>query len=163
MRLCRIHLAAVVVTMIGCTPAMDPQLPPDAVKLEGATEVVQQSYSGMVDRRRLVIRDAQAWSAFWNQVYGRHLPVPPVPDIDFGRSVVIAGSMGLRGAGGYGIAFDTIYEADDVLYVVVRESSPGRSCIVTQALTQPVTAVRVARPGAEVRFIERSETVDCGS
>jgi hypothetical protein len=163
MRRRSIHLVAIVVPLIGCTPAVDPQLPPDAVKLEGATEtVLHNSYSGIVDRRRLVIRDPQAWSAVWNEAYRRHIPVPSVPEIDFSRNIVIVAGMGSRGTGGYGITFDTIYEADDVLYAVVRESAPGRSCIVTQALTQPVTAVRVARPGADVRFIERSETVDCG-
>lgn len=164
MRMRRIQLAAIIVTLIGCTPAMDPQLPPDAVKLTDATEtVLEQSYSGIVDRRRLVIRDPQAWSAFWNQAYSRQIPVPSVPEIDFGRNIVIVASMGTRNTGGYGITFDTIYETDDVLYALVRERSPGRSCIVTQALTEPVIAMRVSRPGAEVKFLERSETFDCGS
>ena len=158
------HLAAIVATLLGCTPAMDPQLPPDAVKLAGATEVVlDQSYSGIEDRRRLVLRDAQAWSAFWHDAYGRQMPVPSVPEIDFGRNIVIVAGLGTRNTGGYGITFDSIYEADGVLYAVVQESSPGRSCIVTQALTQPVIAVRVSRPDADVRFIERSETFDCES
>ncbi|MGH7636966.1 MAG: protease complex subunit PrcB family protein [Gemmatimonadaceae bacterium] len=158
------HLAAIVVTLIGCTPAVDPQLPPDAVKLADATEVIlEQSYSGIEDRSRLVIRDAHAWSAFWNQAYRSHIPLPSVPEIDFGRNIVIVAGMGSRNTGGYGITFHSVHEADDVLYVVVRESSPGRSCIVTQALTQPVIAVRVSRPNAHVKFIERSETFDCRS
>ena len=164
MRRRSIQVAAIVVTLIGCTPAVDPQLPPNALKLVDATEVVLElAYSGIDDRRRLVIRDARAWSAFWSQAYRRHIPVPLVPEIDFSRNIMIVAGMGMRSTGGYGITFDSIHEADDILYALVSERSPGQSCILTQALTQPVIAVRVSRPGAEVRFIERSETFDCGS
>lgn len=156
------RLAAVIVSLIGCTPAVGPQLPPGAEALTDATELVlREDYSGIVDRSRLVIRDGQAWSEFWNQAYSRQIPTPAVPSIDFGESMVIVASMGGRGTGGYGIAFDAIFEAADILYAVVREHSPGRFCGVTAAESQPVVAVRVPRPGAEVRFIERSETSHC--
>lgn len=162
MRLRSIRLAAVIGTLIGCTPAVDPQLPPGAVKLTDPTEiVVAEQYSGIVDRRRLVIRDAQSWSTLWNEAFSRRHPRPPVPSIDFAEHVVIAASTGTRSNGGYGLTFDAIHEADGVLYAVVREISPGRNCITTQALTNPVIAVRVPRRGAQVTFIERAEITDC--
>lgn len=162
MRMRSIHVAAIVVAISACTPGMDPQLPPGAEELTDATEtVLQDHYSGIVDRRRLVIRDAQAWAAFWNQAYSRRIPVPPVPAIDFTGSMVIVASMGSRGSGGHGIDVDAIYEAGDILFAVVRERSPGGFCLVTAAESQPVVGVRVSRPGAQVQFIERSETVDC--
>ena len=150
-----------IVAILGCTPVVDPQLPPDGVPLDETERLLEAQYTGLVQRQRAVIRDVQGWRAFWNQAHSTVMPQPPVPSVDFTRNVVVAAAMGTRSSGGYSIGIEQVYADGDHLHVVVAERSPGANCITTQALTAPVAAVRVPRVGASVSFIERSETVSC--
>ena len=150
-----------VVAILGCTPVVDPQLPPDSVPLDETEQVLDAQYTGLVQRERTVIRDAQAWSRFWRQAHSNVMPQPPVPSIDFTRNIVVAAAMGTRNTGGFSIDIEGVYVADTDIYVVVEERTPGTRCITTQALTAPAAAVRLPRAGASVSFVERSETLNC--
>ena len=157
-----IAAAATAVTFMGCTPVVDPQLPPEGTPITNGLEVVVRNhYSAIGERQRLVIRDAQAWSQFWVRAHGSLTPRPDVPNIDFTTNIVVAAAMGSRPSGGYTVAIDAMYELESTLYAVVTERSPGAGCVTTAALTAPVIAVRVARPGAQVSFVEREEIIDC--
>jgi len=151
-----------VIAITSCSTQVEPltQLPPGAKLVETADTVVREYYSGVADHERLVIRNAAAWGSFWQQVYSRVQPQPPVPTLN-GGDMIVAATMGTRRSGGYSIDIDAVYEANDQLVVVVREASPGSSCGVTAALTAPVVAVRVPQSAA-VSFVEKTETRDCG-
>jgi hypothetical protein len=151
----------VIVAILGCTPVIDPQVPPGGVPLDATEQVLRAQYTGLVQRQRAVIRDAQAWSEFWNQAHSTVMPRPTAPAIDFTRNIVVAAAMGTRSNGGFSIDIEQVYAADDDLYVVVEERSPGANCVTTAALTAPVAAVRIPRVGASVSFVERSETFSC--
>jgi hypothetical protein len=151
----------VIVAILGCTPVVDPQLPPGGAPLDETEQVLKAQYTGVAQRERTVIRDAQAWSRFWSRAHSTVMPQPPVPSIDFTRNMVVAAAMGTRSNGGFSIDIAQVYAADDDLHVVVEERSPGANCITTQALTAPVAAVRIPRVGASVSFIERNATVRC--
>lgn len=120
-----------------------------------------EAYSGMENARRVVVRDAAGWRALWGEIVGARTPRPEAPAVDFGSEMVIVAAMGQRGSGGHSIAIDEVRADDGGLAVVVRETAPGRGCFVTQALTAPVTAVRVPAHDGPVRFIEQKETQDC--
>lgn len=126
-------------------------------EIEGATTPV----SGISDRRRLVIGDADAWAAFWTEMHASLSPAPELPAVDFSTRIVVAAAMGRRATGGYAIRIESVSRRGDDLEVVVVESSPGAGCLTTQALTAPATAVSVARPAGDVEFVERTETVGC--
>ena len=131
---------------------------PTAVTIE---VLVAESYSGITDSRRLVIRDAATWQAVWKEIVGARTPAPQPPGVDFDQNMVILAAMGQRGTGGYAIRIDEVAVEDGQLNVVVRETAPGPGCMTIQALTAPVTAVRVTRSEEPVSFIERAETFDC--
>lgn len=119
-------------------------------------------YSGFVEPTRLVIRDYAAWRAFWTQLEAMQSPKTRPPTVNFGRDVVIAVAMGTRGSGGYEIRIEQILESGGRLAVDVNEISPGSGCVVTQALTQPVDAVRIAAAGArDVQFLTRRTVQHC--
>lgn len=149
------------IAILACTPVADPQLPPSAAQVDDTEQVLRAHYTGVTSRQRLVIRDAQAWSEFWEQVHSNVMPQPPVPSIDFARNIVVAAAMGTRPTGGFSIQIDDVYTDEEELYAVVEERSPGGNCILTQALTAPVVAVRVPRVAASVSFVERRETFTC--
>jgi hypothetical protein len=159
MRVWTICLSALAI--LGCAPVADPQLPPGGLPVDNTEQVLRSQYTGFVQRSRLVIRDAHAWSQFWNQAHANMIPVPHVPFIDFTQNIVVAATMGSRSNGGHAIQIDPVYAADDDLYVVVEERAPGPGCVTTAAITAPAVAVRIPRPGASVTFVERSETFTC--
>jgi hypothetical protein len=138
------------------------ELPAGAKLLEAPVDtLIHEFYSGVSKRERLVIRDASVWTAFWNQVYSGVSPKPSVPDLNPGE-MVVAATMGSRGSGGYAINIDAIYDTNDQLFVVVREVSPGSTCMVTAVITAPVIAVRLPQR-TMVSFVERTATRDCGA
>ena len=139
----------------------EPGIPDDA-SATSFDVIYTAELSGVLDARRTVIRDPEAWSSFWAEATSILLPEPPVPAVDFDNEMVIVAASGERTTGGYTIAIDEVLESDVDLFVVVKESSPGADCVVTQALTAPVTAVRVARSDGSVSFEEVDEELSCG-
>lgn len=125
------------------------------------TDLVNDYHTGVNTRQRLVLRDETAWANFWSQVVANRMPQPPLPEVNFASEMVVAAAMGSRPTGGYSIVIDALYEADGRLYVVVRETSPGASCVTTQAVTAPLSAVRIPRFEGEVVFSEKTETHEC--
>lgn len=83
-------------------------------------------YSGMATRQRLVIRDGAAWADVWKQITSPFQPVPPVPEVDFAKNVLILAAMGTRSSGGYSIAVDEVHIVAGGARVSVTEVSPAR-------------------------------------
>lgn len=163
---------AVVLAFFSCssmnaTDQLESQTPPvgvprsASVVLFEAIEGARSAFSLIPDRRRLVIRDETEWRSFWRDLYGNVTPPPEPPDVDFGRQIVIAATMGQRPTGGYAIDIEDIFEDSDTLFPVVVETSPGPQCITTQVITAPAVAVLVNRATSAVSFVERTETIDC--
>lgn len=160
----RLHINSLLFALAisACSPVTDSGVPPGAVALTTEpTVLLWASYTGIPDRRRFVITSAAAWEQFWVQVMANRSPQPPVPAVDFSENAVIVAAMGSRGSGGYTIDVDALYEANNKVYAVVMETSPGDRCGVTLGITAPVTAVQVPRPGADVVFVDRTATHNC--
>lgn len=117
--------------------------------------------SGLAERERLVVRDRAAWQDLWRRIWSGRSPVPPAPDIDFTRDMVVVVALGERPTGGHGILVDSAQQRSNGLTVVVRTIAPGRGCMLTQALTQPVDIARLPRHDGPVEFEDRAETRDC--
>lgn len=137
-------------------------VPPSAQVV--AFDVVQEvttPVSGIRDARRLVITDAAAWQALWEEFQGNEIPLPPAPEIDFTRRMVIVATIGARPDGGYSVAIPEVARDGNVLYVVVEEGIAGIECVTTDEVTSPAVAVTVPRAGGEVRFVERETAYPC--
>ncbi len=117
--------------------------------------------SGIRDRRRLVIRDAEDWSSYWDELHATLIPTPQPPALDFSGRMVIAATLGRRATGGHTVTITEVFQNGEDLFVVVLETSPGPGCLTTQALGAPAVAVSVPRIGGEVTFVEQTETLDC--
>ena len=163
-----VMMLAVAVSMAGCDgSATGPRVPPNSTALtsshvlEGDLLFQYRYYSGYKERQRLVIRTAAEWSEAWARIAGTSDPRRPPPAIDFDQEMVILVAMGERPTGGYSITVQGVYDASGRVFAEVREKSPGAGCMVTEAFTQPIDAVRVPRRDGAVMFVERAETVDC--
>jgi hypothetical protein len=120
------------------------------------------SNSGFDKPARTVVRDAAAWRALWSQIYVGSAPVPAPPAIDFSREMVVVVALGSRSTGGYGILLeDASEDGAGGTAITVRSISPGPGCGVTLAFTQPVDVARLPLRQGDVRFVERSQVIDC--
>jgi hypothetical protein len=135
------------------------------------------SYSvvcGILDRRRMVIRDRETLADVWKQIYsgpisfslipeGKPIPAlpPPPPQIDFSRSMLLVVTMGSEPTSGYAIIVDGVYEHGNRLEVVVRNVSPGRSCGTFQSMTAPVDIVELEKREGLVIFRDLDIVTDC--
>jgi hypothetical protein len=120
-----------------------------------------RSQSGIEERQRLVIRDAARWREVWAAIVRNISPAPAAPDVDFSRQMIVLAAMGSRPTGGASITIVGVERAGGRLRVTVRETSPGRGCMTTQAFTAPLAAALVPRSDEPVDFVERSEVREC--
>lgn len=117
--------------------------------------------SGLQQRARLVVRDVASWQTLWNEIHSNRSYVP-LPVVDFSREMIVVAALGARSSGGFSILLDEASEdTDGTIQVTVHSISPGRSCVVTAAFTQPVDIARVPRREGPIRFIERSSVSTC--
>jgi PrcB C-terminal len=117
----------------------------------------QWTHTGINEKRRLVIRDANGWAAFWSE-----LGTGDRPAVDFTRDLVVAVAAGQQPSGGHEIAVENVSHSNGELRIEVVETSPGPNCMTTAALTQPVDVVVL--PGVNAQgwsFVERQEVRGC--
>ncbi len=124
-------------------------------------EEVSSPMSAIVERRRLVIRDTAAWTAFWDEFAAAVEPRPDPPSVNFTTHMVIAATMGQRTSGGYLISVEEVAEKDGTLYARVLETSPGVSCVNITVMTAPAVAVVVPRHEGTVAFVEEELSRPC--
>lgn len=119
-------------------------------------------YSGLTQRERRVLTTPGELADVWARAHSRGSPQPPLPAVDFSREHVVLAAMGEQRSGGYGITVQAPVQAGEAREVTVLEWSPGEGCIVTDALTQPFALRRIPSTGGPVRFVERTQVIDCG-
>jgi hypothetical protein len=123
--------------------------------------LAQQYYSGMTTRERLVIRSAAEWPATWSRIHGAQTPPSDVVEPDFNTEMAVVAAMGEKPTGGFDIVIDSVTRHERGVVVYVTERSPGPGCMTTQALTQPVHAVRAPRTDGMIWWRERATTENC--
>jgi uncharacterized membrane protein len=105
--------------------------------------------SRLVEPRRFVIRDSQAFAAVWTAHAGTDTGMPRV---DFDAQMVVAVFAGERPTPGFGIAVTGTQRESDALVVLVEETSAGSSGVAAQVLTSPYHIAAIPRDDGEIRF-----------
>jgi hypothetical protein len=152
------------IAMIACSAATIDSSPPGTplqITRLRAEPYSFTSASGFDQPARLVISDPTTWATAWQQTFKGSLPVPPVPDVDFSREVIVLAALGSHSTGGYGILVEGASATDTGTSIEIRSISPGSNCVTTQAFTQPVDIARVPRRDGPVAFIEHKEVHNC--
>ncbi len=120
------------------------------------------SNSAIVEPMQAVIKDAEAWKQMWERIHCKVIsPVPPLPEIDFSREMMVVVGLGTRSTGGHGIVVNSAFEKDGKLSIIVRKLRPGKNCFTTQAITQPVDIVRLPKIDKPVDFLEFEVVHEC--
>lgn len=116
--------------------------------------------SGIRVSARSVIRDQRTWRAVWKRI-NPGPNNPRLPKVNFAKEVLIVAALGQRSTGGYGIIVDKAYRIGKKAKIEVLSISPGKGCMLTQALTEPVDIVRIPRTNLPVTFTETQRVHDC--
>jgi len=105
---------------------------------------------------RLVIKSRDEFSDFWKRLTAPVPPgrwVPPLPEIDFSKEMIVVAAMGSRPSSGYLIFIDGACEVEGQVEVFVSsvESTCGAELGV---VTAPADAVRLPRSDLPIVFRE---------
>ena len=142
------------------TPSSDPEAP--AGQLQPVDTLFASTISGVETARRELIGSQEAWAEAWAELNATVDPAPEAPAVDFGAHRVLVLTMGSRPTGGYSIDVESLTVDDGTLVVTVRETEPGATCMLTQAVTRPAFAATVPVGDVEVVFEETSVVEECG-
>jgi hypothetical protein len=156
-------IAPVLLLLAACGgPATPSSGSGEVASVHGVTLIAApRSAARFTTRERLVIRTPEAWAEAWARLNASTAPVPPVPEVDFSREMVVLAALGTRRTGGHAASISGATLDGDTLRVEVRETAPGQGCMTTQALTYPVAVARVARHDGAVAFDDQVAARDC--
>lgn len=123
--------------------------------------VVRNAFSGVQDKRQVVVKDAAAWAALWAD-HSRNTPTPrPLPDVDFSQKMVIGVFSGNFSNGCTTTSVVRTASRDGKLVVEYEERDFTAVAICIAAVTQPMHIVTVDRVDAPVEFVKvATELVD---
>ena len=94
--------------------------------------------------------------------HGPYPELPPLPEIDFSREMVVVAAMGRRPSTSYAIIIDSAYERNDYrLEVVVRSVENRKGCMAMAMMTAPIDIVRLPKTERSVIFREIEVVPDC--
>jgi hypothetical protein len=118
--------------------------------------------NGLVHPLRVVVTDSPSWTAVWKRLTAGQSPPPPTPRADFAADVIIVVSSGLRPSGGYRLSIDSARPQKKETLLFLRETVPGARCGVTFGAVTPTALARLRNVTGLIRFMERSDTTQCG-
>lgn len=106
---------------------------------------------------RQVIKTREEFSDLWKRFIAQVPPggwVPPIPEVDFSKEMVIVAAMGERPSSGYGIIIDGACECDGKVEVFVSSNENACGGGALGIVTAPADAVRLPQTDLPVIFRE---------
>jgi len=110
---------------------------------------------------RLVIHSRDEFSDFWKRLTAPVPPggwVPPLPEIDFSKDMIVVSAMGSRPSSGYLIFIDGACEVDGQVEVFVSSVEDGCGSELG-IVTYPADAVRL--PRSDLPIVFRDTQIGC--
>ena len=144
------------VLLSGCVLAADPRIEP-----QRPLEARQLQNTGFDAATQVVIADQTAWREAWARLMSSRRPLPPAPEMDFSRQIVVIVAMGRQVSGGHSIRVVTVDRQASGVVVRAVAQEPGRGCISTANITSPADVVVLPVDAQPVTFDLRHEKRDC--
>ncbi|MBE2217635.1 MAG: protease complex subunit PrcB family protein [Ignavibacteria bacterium] len=132
-------LSAVVITLVSCS-GMDGE-----IKKVPAEMILSGTFCAIDTKREEVINNKDEYDKLMKDVYANLDQVPKTPFVNFEKNTLVAVFTGARNSGGYMVNIDSITEGSKNLTVFVTETKPGKSCVVTDAITKPFVIVKIPK------------------
>ncbi len=133
----------------------------DTVKNVPFEELQSGGFSGIMNKKQVVIKNQSDYETLMNEVYYNQDKMPVIPEVDFTKNYLVAVAVGARNTGGYAIQITGITESSSGMTVSVTETSPGKNCVVTESITYPYQIVKIPKTDKEVKFKTKQFIKDC--
>lgn len=143
-------LMIAILYMAGCQPIG--QQAEQGTQLRVTSVASYQIVSAFTSPTTFAVRDQPSWEALWNQVTQSMSPLPPLPQIDFTKNIVVFAAAGTKTTSGYSIAITSAAETSAGVTVDVTVTSPGSTCAVAQVVTSPVAIAAIPRRDLAIGF-----------
>ena len=92
-----------------------------------------------------VITDAATWRRVFADVHSNQLPIPPSPDVDFDRAVVVLVMLDPKPTAGYTLHVARVSRQRSTVRVEVHVGRPDRDRMAAAVMTQPYVMLQVDR------------------
>jgi RNA polymerase sigma factor (sigma-70 family) len=133
----------------GAPRGKNPKTEAIAIRKQWNTELARYQQQG-----EMVVRDSDSLKLAWERAADATLPVPPLPDIDLRREMVLAVFMGRCSASGHAIKITRVDRTESEMYVYVRRTQPERGKIDEDVETYPACLAIVPRFEGKVIFLD---------
>lgn len=141
-------------------PPPQPAPPPaeNLLAVEQNARLYYDDVESFPDSIRYVIRESETWGNIWAQATRGQASAPPLPSVDFSRSLVLLVGAGKMRTGDQ-IHVDSVGTRKGTLVAVVRTTV---DCHSIPSAAYPFELVRVKRSDRPVSFVERrAKAPDC--
>jgi hypothetical protein len=136
--------------------------PLEGIGADGQLKRVYFSNSGPHEELRALVRDQAQWNEMLSRLPGAAASTP-LPVIDFTRHSALVIALGERPTHGYEVNAEGLGLRRAIATVAIRESRPGKSCVVAQAMTYPVAVFLLPRAATGVSYLEGIRDRECGA
>ncbi len=132
-------------------------------QLEIMIDLSSGTNGGFEDPTKKVIKTKEEFLQLWADAHRNLLPPPKAPEVDFEEYQVVIVAMGMRTSGGYSIKINSVNNSKGNLMISVTETSPGKGCMLTEALTFPFQMIQIKKNDGKVFFNVTEKVIDCES
>jgi hypothetical protein len=119
--------------------------------------VAKDSFSGVSQKKNLVIKDQAAWAGLWAEHSAGRTPAPELPKIDFSQKMLVGVFLGDTGSCRT-IAIPRVVAGATSVKVEVEERSLQTFEVCPAVVTQPMQVVAIDRTDAPIEFVPSSGT-----
>jgi hypothetical protein len=124
-----------------------------AASAQAPRTIEKGDQSNIDDAKQVVVRDAAAWRALWQQ----HSPDRPLPAVDFSKESVVAVFLGSKTTAGYNVTILSTTEGGGAIIVKYREDRPTAGGVTAQVLTFPYHIVAIPKITATNVMFEKAD------
>ena len=133
-------------------PGVEMRVPPIPIRFGGTRYgPVWQLHANPI---RLVIKNRDEFNNFWKGLASPGRFLPPLPEVDFSKEMIVVIGMGLRPSPGFVIMIDGACEVDGQVELFVSKVEDGPCGAVPDVVTSPADIVRIPRSDLPVVFRE---------
>jgi len=156
MRIYMLLLTAIFISAVaaGCSTQGN-----DEKKLPMET-ILDGTYCSIEAKREILLNSNEDYQKLMIEVYSNLDQLPRIPVVDFTKYSVVAVFIGNRSNGGFMVSIDSITEGKN-LTVNVTETTPGKDCMVTDAITRPFSLVKIPKTELKPVFKTKQIVKDC--
>ena len=119
--------------------------------------------SGFIQAVNKVITTQEELTEVWTVLFANYMKKENAPEIDFEHNIVVLVAAGEKNSGGFSIAVTRALATSSNVQLTVVSTSPGKNCVLTEAITYPFQLIQLQKTGQDVVFNASEKVIDCES